>query len=129
MGVFSTTSATYVDVTGMTLTTASFTRTKKVLILASCAMYGETATSGDYEGESFLEIDVDGASVGVMRQRNKIVSSERVADVATMSVFDFVSLGTGTHTIKLRMKATPIGVGNYKASGVQWKLGYLILGN
>jgi hypothetical protein len=126
---FETTSATYVDITDVTLTTPNFSRSKNVVILAAMNLVAANDAAGDFEGEINVAVTIDGINTSTMRMRGSYIAGEANSDLTPASNFDFVTLGTGTHVIKLQMKITNLGVGNFKGRSGTHRLGYIILGN
>ena len=125
---FTTTSATYVDITDATITTENFSRARNVLLLATTDIYGDRDGAGDYEGEADITFDIDGTDSYSMRMRQKDVAGESTADITTISMHYITSLSSGIHTIKLQMLKINLGVGNFRAAISGGTLSYITLG-
>jgi hypothetical protein len=134
---FSTSSSSYVNITDSNghntqLVTDNLPRSVKVIILATAAVYGtQISGSGSFSGEVFVSVFVNGFGAGGdMRMRNAYnsVTGASNADITTLSTHTIVNVPAGVNTISLEMKATQLGVGNFKAAGNAFKLSYLILG-
>lgn len=126
---FNTTSATYVDITGITLTTTNLPRSVKILINADADLKGIASGAGDYSGSTQVTINIDGAAFAVMTHFDKFDTASGIGTltgVQTTSVHEFLEISAGIHTLKLQMKCTSIA--NFKAGGLNFRLSYVILG-
>jgi len=122
------TSGTYVDITGATLTTSNFSRTRKVLVLAKVDSY-LSPQNGYYAGELEARIEIDGTLGGGIYHRGFSSEGDSSAvDRLTHSTFDFQDLGAGTHVIKLVGRTNQYGVGNTTGMVGSFRLGYIVLG-
>lgn len=96
-----TTSATYVDVTGMSVTVT--TGARRVLVAVCCVVDSTSAA-----GAIWLDLDIDGTSQGTVGTATGLMSvAVSSASEAQNGSFTYLSapLTAGSHTIKLRMKS------------------------
>lgn len=126
-GSFNTTSASSVDITDATLTTTNFSRSKRVLILAHVQTKIEAAAGGDYGGDTYCYINVDGNNYqSIIHGGDSTGGDENGIGGISCANFKLVSLGTGTHTIKLTCL---VNGSNLKLNVLAWDLFYVVLGN
>jgi hypothetical protein len=115
--LFTTTSTTYVDVTNMSLT-FSLSRTSNVLIGGGAGGFNTHATN-----PAQLTVEVDGATVGSIMP---LVNATGGASSA--STTQIVSLGVGSHTVKMRLLANTAGTATLPAAS-QKIIYYTVLAN
>lgn len=123
------TSASPVDLTGSSMTTSYFKRSKKVLILLSCTMRALEVSPGAFDADGFAYINVDSSNYQNVRHKGWSASGE--FEGATLPItganFRLTTLGVGIHTIK--SQALVSSVANGKIDISNWSLFYFVLGN
>ena len=129
------TSASPVQVTNMSLTLPTLTRSTNILIFTNATIYGTPTSAGDFEGETFIQVyydtptSSDNSFGNPLRYRMSTIAGESRGDVNTVSGSFFLTVPAGSNTIKLMMYKADYGVGNYTAAGLGFQLIYLILGS
>lgn len=127
--LFTTASATPVDITGMTLT-VELDRPAFAIILYTCVVYGtQTAVPGsDFGGQTEVFLSVNGTLTGGTLMRTIYDSSVPTsnADRDTLSGHSFRQLDSGLNTIKLQTLA--FSFSNYTTAIQQARMTYVILG-
>ncbi len=116
-------SSDYADLDSMTLTTSSFTRDVKTLVLFTCNNRPSNRTdASDY---TQFVINIDGTDQTQMPAYNlQYEGHSGYANFLSTSIQLVVTLGSGTHTIKVRWKSGGVG----DAQTLERVLTYLVLG-
>lgn len=135
-GTFTTSSATMVDFTNMTLTTPSLSRDTKVQIIASMVIYGSPASgSGDYKGHSEVQVQITKpgsnteTSSSLVVHTQSLVGGEKVGGDTSYTFNEIFELPAGETTIKLQARAANDGSpNNYQTNIYAATLSFITLG-